>query len=184
MVQLASLFTAGSYVCLLYFLWLWVMLACVTLYTSHSVSGAMQLCRGSWHASQQYFSNNCEPMASPHLQVHFFFFFSTGRSIPVEKCSLKVIKSSIYRTVPPETASVFTTAVKMQSENVTGGHICLHWTHLQKLKTLQSRSIARWKKCYPRRLQLLYFEEHYCTQVRSVKKDVMREDVRSHRCKL
>lgn len=114
----------------------------------------------------------------------FFFFFSTGRSIPVEKCSLKVIKSSIYRTVPPETASVFTTAVKMQSENVTGGHICLHWTHLQKLKTLQSRSIARWKKCYPRRLQLLYFEEHYCTQVRSVKKDVMREDVRSHRCKL
>lgn len=81
MVQLASLFTAGSYVCLLYFLWLWVMLACVTLYTSHSVSGAMQLCRGSWHASQQYFSNNCEPMASPHLQVHFFFFFL----VPVDR---------------------------------------------------------------------------------------------------
>lgn len=145
------------------------MLAFVTLYTSHSVSGAMQLGRGSWHASQQYFSNNCVPMASPHLQVHFLFF-STGRSIPVEKCSLKVIKSSTYHTVPPETASVFTTAVKMQSENVTEGHICLHWTHLQKLKTLQSRSIARWKKCYPRGLQLLYFEEHYCTQVRSVKK--------------
>lgn len=147
MVQLASLFTAGSYVCLLYFLWLWVMLACVTLYTSHSVSGAMQLCRGSWHASQQYFSNNCEPMASPHLQVHFFFFFfSTSRSIPVEKCSLKVIKSSIYRTVPPETASVFTTAVKMQSENVTVTFVCTEhiyksWKHFSHTALLDGKNV-------------------------------------------
>lgn len=69
-----------------------------------------------------------------HTSRSIFFFFSTGRSIPVEKCSLKVIKSSIYRTVPPETASVFTTAVKMQSENVTVTFVCTEhiyksWKH-------------------------------------------------------
>lgn len=53
------------------------------------------------------------PMAfSVHTDI--LFFPSIVRLIPVEKRSLQVLMTSPFCTLPPETASVFITTVKMQ----------------------------------------------------------------------
>lgn len=46
----------------------------------------------------------------------YTFFSGIVRLIPVEKRSLQVLVTSPFCTLPPETASVFITTVKMQSE--------------------------------------------------------------------
>lgn len=50
---------------------------------------------------------------------------------PVEKCSLQVLGTSVICTLPPETASVLTTTVTMQSEEVADGRICLCLVRLE-----------------------------------------------------